>query len=246
MKKITFLVVTLILVSTISVEANNTSKPIRYYGKHNWYNQKPVTFIERNIKFYVYQNGDIDFDLYSYSNGYYGTSDFYYKGKGKHKSKNRSRVKLNSSRHHHSGFIQYDYRGRVKRIGSTHIRYDYFDRVIAINRINIRYRHNRLVRVGGLRIVINRYGHIRFIGSVKPRYYHYNNYHNHYFYDNYVYQYDDDFFYNDEFENEYEYFEEDDDYYYYRSKNKHSKTNRSGKKESKQKIIKRKKSQKNK
>ena len=245
MKKITLLIGLSLLVSTITVEANNINTSNRKFGSFNRYHQRPVTFQERNIFFYVYPNGDLDFELNTYSNSYYGSS-YYYRGNRKQNARIKHSSKKRYSRHYgHHNYIAYDYYGRVKRIGNTFIRYDFYGRVIAINGITISYRHNRLSRVGNLRIVIDRYGHIRYIGSVKPRYHYYYSYYNDYFYDNYVYEYDDDFFSNDDFEDNYEYFEEDENFYYYRSKNKHTKKGKNGKNESKQRLIKRRKSKKN-
>jgi hypothetical protein len=244
MKKITLLFGLLILVSTISVEANSTNKTNLKIGNYGRYHQRPVTFVERNVKFYIYQNGDLDFDINSYQNGYYGASDNYNNyGNRKSNSRSRNTKKHHSDRYygHHSDYIQYDYYGRAKRIGSTFIHYDYYGKVIAINAISISYRHHRLYRVGNLRIIVDRYGHTRYIGSVKPRHYHYQSYYNDYFYNNYIYNYEDDFFYNDDFEDDYDFFDEDDDFYYYRSKDKHTKRSKNGRKEMKQKLIKRRK-----
>lgn len=244
MKKITLLIGLSLLVSTITVEANNTNKPTSKFGSFNRYHQRPVTFKERNILFYVYLNGDFDFDLNAYANTYYGSSDYFYKGNRKQNSRKKYTPKKRYGNEHyrHHNYISYDYYGRVKRIGNTFIHYDYYGRVIAINNIIISYRQNRLSRVGNLRIVIDRSGHIRFLGSVKPRRHHYyHSYYNNYFYDDYVYEYNDDFFDNDDFENDYDLFDEDADFYYYRSKNKQQKIGKKGKTENKQRLIKRRK-----
>ena len=243
MKKITFLIGFLLLVSTITVEANNTNKPNSKFGNYGRYHQRPVTFIERNIKFYVYLNGDLDFEINPYRGGYYGATEYYYKGKRKQTARKRFKAsgKHQNNRYPEYSNIHYDYYGRINRIGSVFIHYDYYGKVVAVNHITMSYRHYRLIRVGQLRILRGRYGSIRYIGSVKPRHYHYSNYYHDYYYDDDVYEYDDDFFDDDDFEDDYEYFEEDEDYYYYRSKNKSAGFNKNGKKEKKQKIIKRKK-----
>ncbi|HFS67239.1 MAG TPA: hypothetical protein ENK67_03410 [Flavobacteriia bacterium] len=243
MKKITILFALVILVSTITVEANSTNQSNLKLGSYDRYHQRPVTFMERNVKFYIYLNGDLDFDLRSHQNGYYGASDYYYKGNRKSKSrKNKKSVKRYPNYGHGpSNFIQYDYYGRVKRIGNTFIHYDFYGRVVSVNRIRITYRHHLLSRVGNLKVLRNRYGQIRFIGSVKPRYQSTPWYYNDYYYDDYIYDYEDGFFYQNDFEDDYEYFEEDDDFYYYRSKNKHARTGKNGAKQMKQKMIKRRK-----
>ena len=240
----------LLLVSTVEAKSTNKlNSKTGYYG-HRY--SRPVTFVEKGVKFYIYLDGEMDFEImqrptYYGTNSYYGNS--YYRGKSKNRKNGARHSNSKTKRHGISdNFIHYDYHGRINRIGNTHIAYNYFDQVVRINGIFITYRHHDVTRVGQLRIVRTRYGDLRYIGSVKPRYYYhsgyYSNFYNDYFYDDFIYDWNDDFFENDDFFNEYEQFQEDDDFYYYRSKRKQTKRGKTGKAEKKQKLIKRRKAKK--
>lgn len=221
------------MVST--VEATSKKQP---NSKWDYYhNDEPISFNERGIKFYIFPDGQMDFDIHANEQG--TTTEYYYRG-SRNKVRNTQRIGTKVVR---------DYRGRVIRVGRVFINYNYRGKVSRIGNVFISYRRNLMTRVGGLRLVYDRYGNVKYIGSVKHRYhsyYHnyyqnyYHNYYQDYFYDNYVYNYDDNIFYNDDFEDEYEQFNEDENYYYYRSKSKKTKT-KNGKNEVKRKMLKRKK-----
>jgi len=226
------------MVST--VEATSKEQP---NSKWDYYhNDEPISFNERGIKFYIFPDGQMDFDIHANEQG--TTTEYYYKS-------NRNNARNGS--YQRGTKVVRDYRGRVIRVGRVFINYNYKNKVSRIGSVFISYRRNLMTKVGGLRLVYDRYGNVKYIGRVKHRYhsyyhnyyqnYYHNYYHNYYqdyFYDNYVYDYDDNFFFNDDFGNEYEQFNEDEDYYYYRSKGKTTKT-KNGKKEVKRKMLKRKK-----
>ena len=224
------------MVST--VEASISKENPNSKWDYGYYNDEPIHFKERGIKFFIFPDGQMDFDIHPNAQG--TTTEYYYKS-------NR-----NKSRHGtYQGGVKVvrDYRGRIIRVGRVFINYNYSGKISRVGSVFISYRRSMMTRVGGLRLVYDRHGNVSYVGSVK---HHYNNYYTNYyqdyyqnfyhdyFYDNYVYDFNDDFFDDDNFYNEYEQFNEDDDYYYYRSKGRSTKT-RNGKKEVKQKMIKRKK-----
>lgn len=221
------------MVSTVEAKTSK-EKPNSKWGYENNHSAEPISFTERGIKFFIFTDGEIDFDIHA--NDQETTTEYYYKGKSR---KGNSRT----SQRYGGVPVTRDYRGRVIRVGRVFINYNYRGNVSRVGSVFIGYRRDRMTKVGGLRIIYDRYG-VRYIGNVKQRrnyntgYYH-NFYHN-YFWDNVVYEYNDDFFEEDDFEEDYEQFEEDDDYYYYRSKSSKIK-NYKGKSTSKQKMIKRKK-----
>lgn len=221
------------------VEATTSKEQPNSKWDYTYNLDEPISFNERGIQFYVFQDGEMDFDIHR--NDYGNTTDYYYKG-AQRKLKSRGNQNIRGTK------VVRDYRGRVIRVGRVFINYNYKGDVSRIGSVFISYRRNHMTRVGGLRIIHDRYG-VRYVGSVKSRrnqyntgYYnsHYGSYSN-YFYDNYVYDYQDDFFTNDDFYNNYEAFKEDDNYYYYRSKGTNTKKIRD-KSIRKQKMIKRKKS----
>ncbi len=221
------------MVST--VEANTSKEQPNNKWDYDYYHEaEPISFMERGIKFFIFPDGQMDFDIHG--NDQDTTTEYYYK------SKNR-RAKSRTSVRYGGVPVTRDYRGRVIRVGRVFINYNYRSKVSRIGSVFIGYRRNRMTRVGGLRIIYDRYG-VRYIGNVKHRHYYdtgyYHNFYDDYFWDNIVYDFDDDFFDDDDFYEDYEQFEEDDDYYYYRSKNSNTK-NYKGRSTGKQKMIKRKK-----
>ena len=223
------------MVST--VEAKESKEQLNSKLDYGVYDADPIEFKERGIKFFIFPDGQMDFDIHA--NDYRTTTEYYYKS-------NRNSSRRGS---HRATKVVRDYRGRVIQVGRVFINYNYRGKISRIGSVYVSYRRNLMTRVGSLRLEYDRYGNVRYIGRVKHRYNtgYYSNYYNgysqnfysDYFYDNYVYDYNDNYF-NDDFFNEYEQFEEDEDYYYYRSKGKTTKQSK-GKSLSKQKMIKRKK-----
>lgn len=117
---------------------------------------QPIIFIQGGIKFFVYPEGGIDYKILRSrtspyrnwsSHGAINTPGGYY---GYSRSNNR--------------FVQYDYYGRLKKVGSNYISYDRYDRVRRIGSVNIRYnRRGLLYQVGGLHIYYNRYNTIKHV-----------------------------------------------------------------------------------
>ena len=218
----------LMMVST--AEATDRVKTKSKKDYNNRYSAKSIQFMEKGIKFFVYPNGDFDFNTNTRSRY---TSQYVYRNGRRYKSRVPHR-KVRISR---------DYYGRVKSVGNTYINYNRFGKISRVGSIFIDYNHRRMTRVGGLKIKYDRYGNVRYYGQVKSRY---RNGHNGYRYDDFIYDYDDDFFFNDGFYNDYEDYGEDDDYYYYKSKSHKGYKKGSQKGLKKDKIIKRKKLKKNK
>lgn len=231
MKRGLYLLVSmLMMVSTLgAMESSKPGNDVVDFD-HNRYNNQSIEFTERGIKFYIFLDGEFDFNTattaqvdYIYRNG-------------------RRTARYGTPR---GTRIERDYQGRIRRIGNVFISYTYDDKIKRIGSVFVRYNHNRMQKVGNLKIVYNRYG-VRFLGSVKGHYGYYNPYYSNHWnsYNNYnsygqwdtwEYGYYDSFFNNNDFYHNYESYDEDDDYYYYRSKSKN------GKKIADGKIIKRKK-----
>lgn len=151
MKKITLLVATVLLVGNV-VKA--TEDRTRYSL------DEPISFVERGIEFFVFANGDFDFNTRPQdSNG-----DYFYKTAGKRGAKTTSaRGQVN-----YGTRIEHDSFGRVRRVGNTFINYDSRDRVSRIGSVYMRYNRMALTQIGGMRIIYNRRGDIvDMIGSIK-------------------------------------------------------------------------------
>lgn len=116
---------------------------------YNYY--RPIKFRERGIVFFVFQNGEFDFNTH-HRNRRGGINTTY-----------------GTNYHHPRGVrVQYDRFGRVRRVGNVFINYDARGRVKRIGRVYMRYRFRNLIQVGGKRLIYNRFGRlIRTVGAVK-------------------------------------------------------------------------------
>ena len=120
---------------------------------------EPISFMERGIEFFVFANGEFDFNTRPQDS----QGDYFYKTAGKRTSSIERGRPVN-----YGTLIEHDSFGRVRRIGNTFINYDSRDRVNRIGTVYMRYNRVGLLQVGGLKIVYNRRGDIvDTIGSVK-------------------------------------------------------------------------------
>ena len=177
MKKITLLVASILLVGSVA----NASEVIKKTGeeKRMRYNfDEPISFMERGIEFFVFPNGEFDFNTRPEDS----EGDYFYKTAGKRGNKQEQRPTNYGTRIEHDSF------GRVRRIGNTFINYDNRDRVSRIGSVYMRYNRIALTQIGGMRIIYNRRGEIvDTVGNIKSYSgYVYNNYNNHYYDDNYT------------------------------------------------------------
>ena len=192
MKKITLLVATVLLVGNVAkasevIKASDEEKRTRYSF------DEPISFMERGVEFFVFPNGDFDFNTRPQDS----QGDYFYRTAGKRgNSAVAARRPIN-----YGTRIEHDSFGRVRRVGNTFINYDSRDRVSRIGTVYMRYNRMALTQIGGMRIIYNRRGDIvDTIGSVKG----WRN-------DAYVYQ-SNTYHYNDYSSNY-----DDDDYYYYKA-----------------------------
>lgn len=187
MKKITLLVATVLLVGNIvnATEVNTLGEERR--ARYSF--DEPISFVERGIEFFVFPNGDFDFNTRPQDS----QGGYFYKTAGRRGTVTTARGAVN-----YGVRIEHDSFGRVRRVGNTFINYDSRDRVSRIGSVYMRYNRFALTQIGGLQIIYNRRGDIvDMIGSIKgyrnQGYVYYNN-HN-------VYSYQAN---------------NDDDYYYYK------------------------------
>lgn len=188
------------MMSLATINATHIEKSTSKIGVNYRYDDA-VTFIERGIQFYVFLNGNFDFDT-NYNEPRY--IDYYGR---------RTRIDRGVR-------IERDYNGRVRRVGSVFINYDYRGNVKRIGSVYMKYRFGQLTNIGNMQIEYDRYGYPRFYGSIK--------YNNSRFFDggfgfdiNFegdICLFDDQYFYRDEFRNNYRKFKEDDDFYYYKAR----------------------------
>ena len=212
-KGILLLLTMLLLVST--VEAENGERSNLRMGYMSIYDAEPIQFIERGVKFYVFLDGEFDFNTHP---NYHSKARYSKKmSKRSHRTKGHRGIK-----------IERDYRGRIRQIGNVFINYNRIGKVTRIGTVFVDYSHRQITNVGGLKVLYGRRGNVRYIGDVKRH--SYNSWNS---WDSWEYDYDDNFFFKSDFNNQYESYNEDDNFLYYRSKGL--------KKGVKGKIIKRKK-----
>lgn len=160
MKKITFLVASILLLGNVA----NASEVIKKSGEERstrFSFDEPISFMERGIAFFVFPNGEFDFNTRPDDSD----GDYFYKTAGRRGSRTQARGSIN-----YGTRIEHDSFGRVRRIGNTFINYDGNDRVNRIGSVYMRYNRFALTQIGGMQIVYNRRGDIvNMFGRVKGR-----------------------------------------------------------------------------
>jgi hypothetical protein len=193
MKKITLLVASALLVVNVANAQRNE--------RCNF--DEPISFTERGIEFFVFLNGDFDFNTRpSDSQG-----DYYFRGAGKKGADVLNRGSVARGPVNYGVLIEHDSFGRVRRVGNTFINYDFNDRVTRIGSVYMLYNRFALTQVGNLRIIYDRGGEIvDMIGQVKG--FRNNGFTNTYYGPSTVC--------NNDFDNSYSY-NNSNDYYYYKA-----------------------------
>jgi hypothetical protein len=154
-----------------------------------------VNFVERGIEFFIFTNGDFDFNIHQ-NNSYYDYNGF--------RIKNNNHVRIDR-----------DYRGRITRIENVFINYDFRGNVSRVGSVFIGYQGDRLIKVGELRIRYNNYGYPVFYGNVRDYYYHNGARFQINFGD--VCDYNDAYFYRNDFSRNYSQIREDANFYYFKA-----------------------------
>lgn len=178
MKKITLLVASLLLVGSVA----NASEIIKFSDERSFitnYDDEPITFVERGIEFYIFPDGQFDFnteptvgnDLY-YRNGRRSTAANTNATYGAPRTNSVQGVR-----------IEHDSEGRIRRIGNVFVNYDAYDRIKRIGSVYMTYNRYALSQVGGLQLIYDRRGRIiDMVGSVKGAAYAASNNGNSYYY----------------------------------------------------------------
>ena len=147
MKKITFLIAIILLVANVAKASASTIVDVTIENRYGA--NDPIEFVERGILFFVFPNGEFDFNTRPNDS----QGDYYYRGA------NRGRNQ-NNIRENYGVLIENDSFGRIRRVGNTFINYDYNNRVARIGSVFMRYNRFALIQIGGLQLVYNRFGTI--------------------------------------------------------------------------------------
>ena len=206
MKKITLLVASIFLLGGGAANAaEKIAFSVETKSPVDFRNPEPIVFIERGIEFFIFPDGQLDFNTRPSkgSEQYYQTNsrgdvNRTYGAPKFHKNKNYG-VK-----------VAHDNMGRVRQVGNVFINYDSNDRVKRVGSVYMTYNRYALEQVGGLQIMYNRRGQIvDTVGNVnggKGFHYNQNNYQN----NDYAYEHNQN---------------DNNDKYYYRSSNQNEKVN---------------------
>jgi hypothetical protein len=127
-----------------------------YYGKGKSFN-----FIEENVHFMVYQNGEFDFFI-DHSNILVGV--------------NLGNVNITfNSGYNYDAYVLYDDFGAVIQIENIPIYYDYYGRISRIGNTYIRYHNRRIIQFGAMYVYYNHYGYFdHYSGYINVYNRHYN------------------------------------------------------------------------
>lgn len=152
MKRIILLVAGIFLFGGVVAHAgerNNRKFPVDFR------NADPIVFVERGIEFYIFADGQFDFNTHP-SNG-----DSYYRSNKKNIER-RTYVTRN-----YGVKVEHDSKGRVRRVGNVVVNYDSNGRIKRAGSVYMNYNRYALTQVGGLQIIYNHRGQIvDFVGAV--------------------------------------------------------------------------------
>jgi hypothetical protein len=143
MKKITLLAASIFLFGGIVANADERNHRNSAFDLRNG---DPIVFTERGIEFYVFADGQFDFNARP-SNGH-----MYYKSNRKNKFYDKPGK---GPKWNYGVDVEQDRNGNIRRIGNVLINYDSRNRVNRIGTVYMDYNRYCLTQVGGLQIVYN-------------------------------------------------------------------------------------------
>lgn len=115
---------------------------------------EPIVFRERGIEFFVFADGQFDFNTVPSRNE---STTYYYKGRRNTVNTTYGAPGVDN----YGGVrIEHDNQGRIRRIGNTFMNYDARGRIKRIGSVYMSYNRFALAQVGGLYIEYDRWGRI--------------------------------------------------------------------------------------
>jgi len=166
MKKITFLVASIFILGGSTVNATEKFRSSHERGTAvDVRNAEPIVFTERGVEFFVFADGQFDFNTRPSNNKMYN------EGNGRRNVNRTYGAPIHSRNQNFGVTVEHDDFGRVRRVGNVFINYDANDRIKRIGSVYMSYNRFALEQVGGLQIIYNNRGQIvDFVGSVNGRY----------------------------------------------------------------------------
>lgn len=156
MKKITLLVASIFLFGgSVANAAEKIAFSVEKKSLVDYRKLEPIVFTERGIEFFLFPDGQLDFNTRPTTG-----RDMYYKSNSRG-DVNRTYVGSNQYKNKNYGVkVEYDKKGRIKRVGDVSVNYDSSDRVKRVGSVNMTYNRYSLEQVGGLKIFYNNRGQI--------------------------------------------------------------------------------------
>jgi hypothetical protein len=162
MRKITLLVASLLLMSNITIASEKNvfgANDERYRFITDYRDADPIVFKERGIEFFIFLDGQFDFNTQPTTSG------------TRNRTENMNRtygapgVRTVTVSNTYYGpargvRVEHDNQGRVRRVGNVFINYDAYGRVKRVGSVYMKYNSFALKQVGGMKIFYNRRGQI--------------------------------------------------------------------------------------
>lgn len=145
MKKITLLVASIFLIGSgvaNAADRNNRKSSVDFR------NADPIVFVERGIEFYLFADGQLDFNTKPSS------GEMYYNS-GRRIGMVNKTYEASSYYKNYGVKVEHDNKGRVRSVGNVMINYDANNRVKRVGSVYMTYNRFALTQVGGLKIVYN-------------------------------------------------------------------------------------------
>lgn len=156
MKKITLLVTSIFVFGgSIANAAEKIDFSVERRSPADFRNAEPIVFIERGIEFFIFPDGQLDFNTRPANDG-----DMYYRSNFKGGTNRTYGAPMSVRNANYGVKVEHDNMGRVRQIGNVFINYDAYDRIKRVGSVYMTYNRYALERVGGLQIVYNHRGQI--------------------------------------------------------------------------------------
>lgn len=162
MKKITLLVASLLLIGNVTIASEKnvfgaTDEGYRFITDYR--DADPIVFKERGIEFFIFLDGQFDFNTQPTVSG----------TRTRTENMNRTygapgvRTVTVSNTYYGPAIgvrVEHDNQGRVRRVGNVFINYDAYGRVKRVGSVYMKYNSFALKQVGNMKIIYNRRGQI--------------------------------------------------------------------------------------
>lgn len=146
------LIIAVLFLGGITAQANQVTNLAHTNDRGIRYNQpESISFIERGFKFVIFTNGTFDFaPIRQVQN----------QGRRGYRVQSPGQAYGVTFPYNNQHFVNYNRWGEITQVGRNYISYNRNGAINQIGSVRLRYKQGRLVRVGDLRIVYNRRGHI--------------------------------------------------------------------------------------